>query len=158
MKTTLLVLFCAFSIMLSAQGTTDSSAEIMDQNKVYRNAEVDSKPELKDGIYQLSMFVSNNLSLPELENLKVKIHVNFVVEKDGLISNVKFVKQTVTPISTDYPELTAEQKEKEKELLKQLNLDVVRVVGNYKKPFKPAMQNGKPVRCLYNFPITIMLE
>ncbi|NMH28882.1 energy transducer TonB [Flavobacterium silvaticum] len=154
-------LFCLFLQFGFAQKTaiaptvSPGNAE----EKLYRTPEVDSKPEIQEGMYILPLYVSQNFKLPDVHNKKVKLFVGFVVETDGTISNVKFIHQSVTPLKegTDAAQ-TPEQKKKETELLDTMKAESVRVISGFKKPWNPAIKNGKPVRCQYNYPINFNLE
>jgi len=83
-------------------------------------------------------FLQNNLKYPqEARNKGITgtILVEFVVEKDGTISNVKALGRV-------NPDLGAE---------------AVRVVKMLPK-WKPGIQDGEPVRCFYNLPIRFSLN
>lgn len=126
--------------------------------KVYRTPEVDSKPEVKDGMYTLPLFVSQNFKMPDVHNKKVKIFVGFIVELDGTISNIRFIHQSVNPIDDKLPAPSAEQAEKERILLKTMEAESVRVITAFRKPWNPAVKDGKLVRCQFNYPINFNLE
>lgn len=63
------------------------------------------------------------------------LNVNFVVEADGTISNVKVVKK----VSDD------------------LDGEAIRLVGSMPK-WEPGMQNGEAVRVEYTMPMTFKLQ
>lgn len=127
---------------------------------VFRTPEVDSKPEIKDGMYTLPLFVSQNIKLPSVRNKKLKVFVSFIVETNGKISDVRFVYLSVKDlVAANVPEnQTEEEKTAEQEQLNLLKEEAVRVVKLFDREWIPATKDGKPVRCHYNYPININLE
>src|SRR4051812_114660 len=89
MKHLLLSLF-AFTAIASAQ-TASTDAPVTDNaDKIFRSTEVDLKPQLPDGMYTLSLFISDNFKFPEaVKNKKITIFSSFVIEPDGTMTNVK---------------------------------------------------------------------
>ncbi|MFZ9969755.1 MAG: energy transducer TonB [Bacteroidia bacterium] len=71
------------------------------------------------------------------EGIGGSVVLRFVVETDGQISNIKAVKETAA-----CPEFTQE---------------AIRVLRAGKR-WKPAMVNGKAVRCYHELPISLQLE
>lgn len=95
-------------------------------------------PEFIGGTDALYEFLRNNLQYPEIarnNNIQGTVLIEFVVEKDGRVSNVK----AVAPL---YPDCDAE---------------AIRVVQKLPK-WKPGEQMGKPVRVYYNLPIRFALN
>lgn len=83
-------------------------------------------------------FVSDNFQIPRKArrlDIQGRVFVNFVIEKDGSISNIKVVRG-VDPVLDD---------------------EAVRVVKGLPK-FEPARQHGKPVRVSYTLPINARLD
>jgi protein TonB len=83
-------------------------------------------------------FISNHIQYPaDAQKQKVdgRVLVNFVVEKDGSITEVKVIKPT-------FPSLDAE---------------AIRVVKAMSK-WKPGYQNGKAVRVQFTMPINFSLK
>jgi hypothetical protein len=56
----LLILLLAFTIHTSAQVASTETSVPTTTEKTYRSTEVDIKPQVKDGNYTLSMFISEN--------------------------------------------------------------------------------------------------
>lgn len=83
-------------------------------------------------------YVSNNFEFPEMARqmgLEGRVFVNFVIEKDGSITNIEVVRG-VDPVLDD---------------------EAVRVIKGLPN-FEPAKQRGKPVRVSYTIPINARLQ
>jgi len=160
MKTILLLLF-AFATTAYAQGTTSDVASAAPVEKTYRSTDVDLKPQLKDGMYTLSMFISDNFKFEkDIKNKKITIFSSFVIEPDGTMTDVKafyvsvkdYIQSNVVKIET------ADQKVNEADQIASMKGETVRVLKMFNKTWTPAMKDGKPVRCLYNYPINFNIE
>jgi hypothetical protein len=128
MKNFLFVVIAVFAIqMVSAQEQTSQL-----QEKIYQMDDVDIKPEYPGGINEFNKFIAKNIKAPEKEGLNGKVIVAFIIEIGGDISNVTAV-QDIGYGSGD---------------------EAVRVVKESKK-WIPAQNEGKPVRVVFRFPITI---
>jgi protein TonB len=95
-------------------------------------------PEYIGGMEAMYAFLKNELQYPEVarnNNIQGTVLLEFVVERDGSVSNVK-------PLVSLYPECDAE---------------AIRVVKKMPK-WKPGKQMGKPVRCYFNLPIRFTLQ
>lgn len=105
----------------------------VDSNYVVRVAEVSA--EFPGGFGAMKDYLETNIVLPALV-MKGKIggncYTQFIVERDGSITNTKIVRGV-----TDCPECDAE---------------ALRVIQNMPK-WKPAKMNGKIVRSSFNLPI-----
>ncbi|WP_289659374.1 DKNYY domain-containing protein [Flavobacterium panacagri] len=101
------------------------------ENQIYNIAAVDVRPEYPGGIEKLYDFFKTNYIVPEYvikNNIKkLRIYTNFVIEKDGTLSEIKVLYD---------PGYNSA-----KELLRVLKLA---------PHWKPATIDGKPVRCLYS--------
>lgn len=179
MRSTLLLGLCLAGFSLSAQNytvdkpeaktgdavATDTTATVTaadkaDRNeKIFRTPDVDAKPQLKNNL-SLSVHVSNSFKFPDLKNKKVKIFTSFVVEPDGSMSDVRtfyisvkdLVENTAVKIATE------EEKAYEAKQTDLLKAEAVRVLSAFNEKWSPAIENGKPVRCLYNYPINFNIE
>lgn len=109
------------------------SQVIKDDDKVFNNAEVDEKPIYKDGMEKFYKYMAKNFKAPEEPGLNGKIIVEFIIEKDGSISNFSVLQ--------DIGFGSAEE--------------VTRVFKNCPN-WKPGKKDGYIVRTLFRFPITIM--
>lgn len=99
---------------------------------------VEAMPEFPGGMGKLMAFLANNIKYPSFAketNIQGRVFINFVVEPDGSISNVKVLRG----IGGGCDE------------------EAVRVVESMPN-WKPGMQRGKPVRVSYNLPVKFTLQ
>ena len=99
---------------------------------------VENMPEFPGGTEAMIAFISSNIKYPaDAAKKKVdgRVLVNFIVEKDGSISEVKVVKP-------GFPSLDAEA------------VRVVKAMPNW----KPGMQRGQVVRVQFTMPIEFRLQ
>ena len=99
---------------------------------------VQEMPEPIGGMESMYKFLSETIKYPENarnEGISGQVFVEFVVEKDGSISNVKVLKSV-------HPDLDAE---------------AVRAVKLMPK-WKPGKQKGEPVRCFYRIPVRFSIS
>ena len=84
----------------------------------------------------LQKWIATNFELPSdlTKSEQGKIYLSFVIEKDGSVSNIRIVKG----------------------LSDKLNEVAIKVVEKMPK-WKPAINNGKPVRSRYTLPISVVL-
>lgn len=111
-------------------GEGDKDAKIVEDNTVYNAVEV--KPDFPGGLQKFYDFVGKNYRAPE-EDIKGKVYVQFVVEKDGSLTDIKVMR--------DIGYGTGEE--------------AIRVLKKSPK-WKPGIQNGRAVRVLYSLPISIV--
>lgn len=112
-------------------GDGDKAVEVTeDTNQIYTAVEV--RPEFPGGIAKFYEFVGKNYRAPE-EDIKGKVIVQFVVERDGSLTDIKVLR----------------------DLGYGTGAEAIRVVKKSPK-WKPGIQNGRPVRVLYNLPISIV--
>ncbi len=99
---------------------------------------VEDQPEFPGGMSQLYVYLQKNVKYPPIakeSGIQGRVFVNFVVEKDGSISNVKVLRG----IGGGCDE------------------EAIRVVKSMPK-WKPGKQRGKPVRVSFNLPIKFTLQ
>jgi periplasmic protein TonB len=99
---------------------------------------VESMPEFPGGMGELMKYLATNIKYPPLakeSGIQGRVFINFVVEPDGSISNVKVLRG----IGGGCDE------------------EAVRVVEAMPK-WKPGKQRGKPVRVSYNLPVKFTLQ
>lgn len=99
---------------------------------------VEAMPEFPGGMAKLMGYLGNNIKYPPFAketNIQGRVFINFVVEPDGKISNVKVLRG----IGGGCDE------------------EAIRVVESMPK-WKPGMQRGKPVRVSYNLPVKFTLQ
>jgi len=126
--------------------------------KVYRSTEVESKPELNDGMYTLTMFISDHFKFPEIKNKKVRIFTSFIIEPDGTMTDEKAFYINVDDYLPVNGEKTEEQKVSDQLLYDDMKNEAARVLTLFNEKWIPATLHGRPVRCLYNFPISFNIE
>jgi protein TonB len=99
---------------------------------------VESMPEFPGGRKELMKYLAQNIKYPPYAKeagIQGRVFINFVVETDGSITNVKVLRG----IGGGCDE------------------EAVRVVENMPK-WKPGMQRGKPVRVSFNLPVKFTLQ
>jgi hypothetical protein len=151
MKNLLLIIVAFVAFSASAQTSGD---------KIFRTTEVDAKPELQNGMYTLTMFVSQNFQFPEIKNKKIRIFTSFIVEPDGTMHDEKaFYISVKENIPSDVVKIqTEEEKAAETKLYEGMRHEAARVLAMFDGKWTPAQAAGKPVRCLYNYPISFNIE
>jgi protein TonB len=93
----------------------------------------DQPPRFPGGDDSLALYISNNLHYPLTEqkgDTERKVHVSFVVEKDGSITHVEIRRGA----GADFDQ------------------EAIRLVSSM-PPWSPALQNNRPVRALYQMVI-----
>lgn len=111
-------------------GEGDKDAKIVEDNTVYNAVEV--KPDFPGGLQKFYDFVGKNYRAPE-EDIKGKVYVQFVVEKDGSLTDIKVMRDIGYGTGAE----------------------AIRVLKKSPK-WKPGIQNGRAVRVLYSLPISIV--
>jgi protein TonB len=109
-----------------------------DTDEVFRTVEVEVMPDFIDGDAARIKYLSENIEYPRdaKENGKQgTVYIDFVVEKDGSISNAAVFR------SVD----------------KSLDAEALRVIQNMPK-WSPGMQNGEPVRTLFEIPLKFTID
>jgi len=160
MKKYFLILFALITIVGSAQSEMASNTTSIATAKVYRSTEVDLKPQLKNGMYDLSAFISNNFKFPDIKKKKIKIFASFIVETNGSMTDIKAFHVSIK----DFPESdqikiqTEAEKKIETEQTEAMKAETIRILLSFKETWAPAQKDGKSVRCLYNYPINFNLE
>ena len=125
----------ALALLAFANPKTET-APVSGDNKVYET--VEQMPEFPGGMEEMMKFLQRNIQYPAnaaKNEVEGRVILQFVVEKDGQIGDVKVVR------SVD-PELDAEA------------MRVVKSMPN----FIPGRQDGKPVAVLYTIPISFKLQ
>ena len=115
------------------QESTKESNPPLSNDVVFNVAGITEKPEFPGGMEKFYKFVGNNFQAPTEPNLKGKVYVMFIIEKDGSITNVSVLR--------DIGHGTGEE--------------ATRVIKLSPK-WIPAQKDGVPVRVQYSLPITIM--
>lgn len=111
-------------------GEGEKDVKIVEDNTIYNAVEV--RPDFPGGIQKFYEFVGKNYRAPD-EDIKGNIYVQFVVEKDGSLTDIKVVR----------------------DLGYGTGAEAIRVLKKSPK-WKPGVQNGRQVRVLYSLPIRIV--
>ncbi|MBA9073847.1 protein TonB [Flavobacterium gossypii] len=105
-----------------------------DPNKIYTSVQV--LPEFPGGIAGFYAYVKKNYRVPEVDDdVSGNVIVNFVVEKDGSLTDIKVVR----------------------DLGYGTGKEAIRMLKSAPK-WKPGIQNGKAVRVSYNLPIKLVIK
>ena len=99
---------------------------------------VEQMPEFPGGAVEMMKFLNENVKYPEAASkagTQGRVIVQFIVEADGSITNVKVLKNVSDEIDAE----------------------AVRVINAMPK-WKPGSQSGKPVRVKYTIPVTFRLS
>ena|ERR1044072_4099521 len=132
MKKILFLIFFLCANYVFAQDTTVTTP-IDTNEKVFTIVEV--MPAFPGGNEELFKFLAKNIAYPVSKKENVmsgKVYVQFIVEKEGSLTNIKILKTFDDNIADE----------------------VIRVIRLMPK-WIPGKQNGKLVRVFYNLPITI---
>lgn len=66
--------------------------QIKEDTTIYDIDSIDVKPDFEGGIVKLHKFIRQNFKYPEEEGLLGQVNVNFIVEKDGNLSDIKITR------------------------------------------------------------------
>lgn len=134
-KLLLLIAICAATNAF-AQGGTINAKENSDR---IPETKVDTMASFVGGNDAMMQFVQTNLKYPEAEqkaNIEGVCYINFVVEKDGSLNNVKVLKGVNKGPGCD--------------------AECIRLIKSMPK-WKPAKKDGKAVRVYFTLPIKFKL-
>lgn len=148
MKLAILLLFCNLLAVQAQQSAVEPT--------IFRINDVDTKPYFADSSYKLSQFISANIKMPEVSNKKIHIITSFIIEEDGSFTDVKFVHLKSELLVKN--ENIAEDKFEVLPELEYLKTEIVRVIALSHSKWIPATKDGKPVRCLFHYPINMSIE
>ncbi len=118
-----------------AQVTVEQEEEEV-EDEIFQVVEQD--PEYPGGVDALYKFIQQNLKYPQLakeNNITGRVFVQFVVEKDGSVSNVKAARDIGGGCGAE----------------------AVRVIKSMPK-WTPGKQRGKAVRAAYTLPVNFVLQ
>ncbi len=124
---------------------------------------VEEPAQYPGGQAALMQYLAQNIRYPKIsaENgVQGRVIVQFVIEKDGSLSNFKIVKDA-KPVSdgitVNAQGTTAEGNDIPKEAYGALNIEALRVLREMPK-WIPAKQRGQVVRLKYTIPVTFRLQ
>lgn len=146
-KFSILILIC-FAQNIFSQTTKKDDVLIIDEpateippqgaipnedNNIYNTAGIDIRPEFPGGKIAFDGFIEKNFKIPkDKPELKGKIYMTFIVEKDGSLSNIKVLRDV------GY----------------ETGVEAIRVLKMSPK-WVPGKQNNKLVRVLFSIPISV---
>lgn len=117
------------------EGASKQEATTKHEKELYKTTEITKQPEFDGGLTAFYKYVDANYKIPEevyTYKAKGRIFVDFIVEKDGSLSNIRVLQ--------DIGYGTGKEAK--------------RVLENSPK-WKPGNIDGKPVRTMYSLPISI---
>ena len=129
----------------------------------------DKLPEFEGGQEQLMKLLQANVRYPETAQsmgVQGRIVVEFIVEKDGSVSDVKVCKKDITPSlesatvityadEEDKPKPTEEELRKATKALEEETIRVARLTSG---KWAPGEQDGQKVRVKFSLPLTFRLN
>lgn len=108
----------------------ESKTSLYEQDPIYSS--VEKRPEYPGGMQAFYNFVGQNFNMPDINGLNGKVFIQFVIEKDGSLTDIKIMR--------DIGHGTGEEA-----------VRVLKLAANW----IPGERDGKKVRTLYSLPITI---
>ncbi len=128
------ILALLITLLAFQQLSSQSPSPQEDNNEIYNSNGVEFKPEFPGGIGAFYKYVGDHFKMPTANDFRGgRLIVAFTIEKDGSIADAKVVK-----------EIGYGTTEEAIRLIKASPL------------WRPAVQNGKKVRCSYMLPINLM--
>lgn len=152
-------------IIETKKDNKEAAADGDDDDKVIEKPEV--LAEFPGGVYEMFAWMGRNVKYPKEAqdyDIQGRILVEFVVEKDGSITNTKVIKGAgkdkelvvvaYKPKDESPEELKKEGEDKGRIALQEEALRVVKAMPKW----KPGSHKGKPVRTKFTLPIVFRLE
>ncbi|AWK02695.1 hypothetical protein HYN56_00020 [Flavobacterium crocinum] len=109
-----------------------SEEVIIDENQIYNTAGLEILPFFPGGKDAFDRFIKENYKNPENSKIKGKVYLNFIIEKDGSLSDIKVLRD----IGFD------------------TGAEAIRVLKMSPK-WSPGKQYNKAVRVLFSAPIYV---
>lgn len=81
-----------FLLLAFLFSTISYSQEIIFSDSVFKSQDLDQKPEFVGGMAKFYQFLSKKYKMPEEQGLEGKIIVEFIVEKDGTLTNLNLMQ------------------------------------------------------------------
>lgn len=127
MNKILLIAICFFVFSSSyAQALSMANDDLVEYNTV------DLRPEFPEYSGNFMEFVSKNFSLPDYDGPSGIMKIGFIIEQNGLVTNIKVLKNL---------DITS-------------SAEIKKVMAKCPK-WKPAEHNGKPARVYYEFSLKL---
>lgn len=127
----------AVSIVLLFAFSTETVAQQVTKEKDFKNVtDVAEKPEYPGGIMEFYKFIGQNYKVPaeiNKQKLNGKVYLQFMIETDGSLTDIHVIRDKLGYGAGE---------------------EAVRVLKLSPK-WNPASDQGKPVRVMYNLPITV---
>lgn len=119
---------------LTVEPVGNGPKEVVEEdNNIYNSAGIEVKPDFPGGIEKFYKFIGKNFTPPDDEDFPGgRVYVNFVVEKDGSLTDIKVVRDAGYGTGKE----------------------AMRVLKQCPK-WNPGEQNGKKVRVSYSLPIMV---
>jgi protein TonB len=125
-----------FGLPSSESGSSKPGAVIGSTNETFRTTVLDVQPTYPGGIKRFYQFVGDNFDRDrEYVGTTVRVNVAFVIEKTGMMTNIKVLENTNSDVSKE----------------------AIRVLKSLKTKWSPGIKNGQPVRTQFTLPITVQL-
>jgi hypothetical protein len=118
--------------MFNPKWEKDTKEIKLDDSQIFAGNSVEIVPEYPGGVNEFYNFLKKEYKIPNEEGLKGRIYASFVVEKNGVLSGIKILRDIGYGTGEEF----------------------IRVLKLSSK-WKPATQNGQNVRCSYSLPFTI---
>ena len=131
-KLLFLVLSLCGSQAFIAQEVPPKMVELQEDDKIYTSGDLDVPPTFPGGMTEFYNFVGKNYRVSESSKLKGKVVVEFIIEKDGSLSNLTVLK----------------------DIGSKSGKEALRVLKKSPK-WIPGENNGKTVRSKFTLPISI---
>ena len=129
MKKLLLIVFISSVCMITkAQNITESISPKTDTT-IFETTQIETAPECNGGFDRFAKYLANNKQMTSLHDKGI-VYVQFVVETDGRLTQIKVVKS----LSADADKIAAS------------------VIRN-SPLWKPGIKNGQPVRARCTLPL-----
>lgn len=133
-KPILIILLLLIGYITKAQSNSNKSTAKVNTNVIVDP--IEPSPHFPGGQKAWNKFLSKNLHwVSSADEWRGKVIVEFVVERNGQLSNIKIVRPSI-------PELDSE---------------VLRVI-HISPQWMPAKYHGKAIRCRYTIPISFSLD
>ncbi|MFH6995823.1 energy transducer TonB [Flavobacterium sp. FlaQc-48] len=148
-KLLILILICSVQSIFSQTRTKDSSGKtspknseelpykptsevIEEKNQVYNTAGLEVRPEFPGGQEAFDRFLKENYKNPKNTEIKGKVYLTFIIEKDGSLSDIKVLR----------------------DIGFETGAEAIRVLKMSPK-WIPGKQNNTTVRTLYSIPVSV---
>ena len=119
----------------NSDGIDDLISAMEKENIIYNSNDIEVQPSYPGGIDEFRKFVARNYNLSPDRDIKGNVIIQFVVEKDGSLTDIEVVR----------------------DLGYGAGAEAVRVLKRAKK-WNPGVQNGRNVRVKYTLPIQINIK